>query len=56
MSIFDSRLELAILFDDIVEGFRKQGQSFEWIQDTISEGIAYAIEDYKSDNDIQEEK
>lgn len=50
MSIFNSRLELEILFNDIVDGFVKQGKSFEWIQDTISEGISYAIEDYKSDN------
>lgn len=54
MSIFDSRLELEILFDDIIEGFVKQGKSFDWIQETISEGISYAIEDYKSDNDIED--
>ena len=54
MSIFDSRLELDILFDDIIDGFVKQGKSFDWIQETISEGISYAIEDYKSDNNIED--
>lgn len=52
MSIFDSRLEFEIFLDDIVEGFTKQGKSFEWIQDYVSEGISSAIEDYKSDNGI----
>lgn len=54
MSIFDSRLEFEILLDEIVEGFVKQGKSFEWIQDYVSEGISYAIEDYKSDNGIKD--
>ena len=54
MSIFDSRLEFEILLDDIVDGFVKQGKSFDWIQDHVSEGIAYAIEDYKSDNGIED--
>lgn len=52
MSIFDSRLELEILLDDIVDGFVKKGKSFEWTQETIEVGISYAIEDYKSDNNI----
>ncbi len=55
MSIFDSRLELEILFDDIVEGFAKQGKSFDWIEDTISEIIINAIEDYKTYRGIVEE-
>lgn len=54
MSIFNSRLELEILLYDIVDGFVKTGKSFDWIQETISEGISYAIEDYKSDNKIEE--
>ena len=54
MSIFDSRLDFDILLDDIVEGFVNQGKSFEWIQDHVSEGISYAIEDYKSDNGIED--
>ena len=54
MSIFDDRLEFGILLDDIVEGFVNQGKSFEWIQDYVSEGISYAIEDYKSDNGIED--
>lgn len=52
MSIFDDRLELEILFDNIVDGFYKSGKSLDWIQETVSEGISYAIEDYKSDNGI----
>ena len=54
MSIFDSRLELEILLDDIVDGFVKSGKSFDWIQETVSEGISFAIEDYKHDNGIEE--
>ena len=52
MSIFDSRLEFEVLLDDIVDGFVKTGNTLDWIQDYISEGISYAIEDYKSDNNI----
>lgn len=55
MSIFDSRLDFEILLDDIVDGFVKQGKSFDWIQDYVSEGIAYAIEDFKSDNLIKDD-
>ena len=54
MSIFDSHLEFEILLDDIVDGFVKQGKSFEWIQHHVSEGISYAIEDYKADNGIKD--
>jgi hypothetical protein len=55
MSVFDSHLELEILLDDLVDGFVKKGKSFDWIQETISEGISYAIQDYKSDNGIDED-
>ena len=54
MSIFDSRLELDILMDDIVEGFISQGKSYDWIQDTSSEGISYAIQDHKDANGIED--
>jgi hypothetical protein len=54
MSIFDNRFDFEILLDDIVEGFVKNGKSFDWIQDTISEGICYAIEEYKSYNNIKD--
>ena len=54
MSIFDSRLEFEILLDDIVDGFVKTGKSLDWIQDYVSEGISYAIEDYKYDNNISD--
>lgn len=54
MSVFDSRLELEILFDDLVDGFIKQGRSYDWIQDTLSNLVEYAIDDHKSDNGVDE--
>jgi len=53
VSIFDSHLEFEILLYDIVEGYVNQGKSLEWIQDHVSEGISYAIQDYKDDNGIE---
>lgn len=52
MSIFDSHLELEILMDDIVQGFIDKGKSYDWIQDTISETISYAIQDHKDENGV----
>jgi hypothetical protein len=54
MSIFDSRLEFDILLDGIVDGYVKAGKSLEWIQEHVQEGICYAIEDYKNDNNIKD--
>lgn len=56
MSLFDSRLELEILFDDLVDGFIKQGRSYDWIQDTLTGLVEYAIDDHKSDNEVDEWK
>lgn len=55
MSIFDSSLELDILFDDMVEGFLEKGWSYERIQDRVSEGISYAIQDHKDANGVVDE-
>ena len=61
MGIFDKTVkmieveaysEFEILLNDIVDGFVKQGKSLDWIQDYVSDGIRYAIQDYKSDNNL----
>jgi hypothetical protein len=47
MSVFDSGLELDVLFDDLVEGFINSGKSYDWIEERLTNLVGYAIQDHK---------
>lgn len=45
MSIYDNDLELQILFDDLVTGFKAAGKSQEWIEENLTGEVYRACEE-----------
>ena len=49
MSVFDSDLELQIMFDSLIEGFKEKGKSREWIEENLTGEVYRACEEQFDD-------